>query len=158
MALDAQTLWADRCLAHRDRRGNLSAKRLLYPFPWEGGKKSCQQSWPKNKANQAWISGESNNPRAANKVKQNLTAGRGWVAAEGTGAAEPAWGAHLVFSFPKPNLPNLLASPWGSSLDVCQRTHTHRAPCRQQEGVLSSAQECVPFSRTCCNSLPCMVS
>lgn len=133
--------------------GNFVSQTSPVPIPL-GGKKSCQQSWPKNKANKAWITRESNNPRAANKVKfeeQNLVAGRWWLLRAHVLQNQPLE-SHLLFIFPKPNTnppksPGITTGkqPWYLP---SVRGHTHTQSSLQAAGgVLSSAQECAPFSR-----------
>lgn len=103
VAPDARTpggSWGRQVPGTQGQTGNFVSQTSPVPIPL-GGKKSCQQSWPKNKANKAWISGESNNPRAANKVKleeRKLAAGRWWLLR----AHVQPLGSHLVFILPEP--------------------------------------------------------
>lgn len=105
----------------------------------------------KKKANKACITGESNNPHAANKVKfeeQNLTARRQWLLRACVLWNQPL-ASHLVFIFPNPqkNQPQIPQHDHGEAAlasFLCQRTHTP-LPASSRRDALSSAQELAPF-------------
>lgn len=138
--------------------GNFVSQISPVPLPL-GGKKSCQQSWLENKANQAWISGESNNPRAAQGMKPH---GCQAVAAEGTCAAEPASG-ELTRCSPSPNPnptpPQISWHHHGEAALVsflCQRTQIHAQSSLQAAGGGAElCQEFAPFSTQGATVIPC---
>lgn len=148
-------LWADRCLAHRDTQGILSAKCLLYPFPWEE-RRVASRAGQKTKQTRHGSLESQIIPVQQSQVQGTKPLWQA-AAAEGTCAADPAPGEFSWRSSslnPKPTLPNLLASPWGSSpgsSPLSEYTHTELGA-ELCPGLLS-----LLYSRICCNSLPCTV-